>query len=243
MAEFYQRCFGQELPGIGCQRRAELKAFTPRSPGAGKKESGRFETMNSTVVLESPAQEKAPREAADIVAVKQLILRERSSRDLGLWEQMRDCFHEDSTVRLSWIDASGPEFVRRSQEMAERNVKATHRLGPILVTLAGDRAIAQLGAIIDIPGKVRSVAVVVSTHARFVFRTERRSDVWRISASMRSISATRLIRSSPAKWSPSTKRAKELSSVLSALEFLFDVGRLQAAYGPCRYDRPDWWVR
>jgi hypothetical protein len=137
--------------------------------------------MSSTVTLESPAQDKALREAADIAAVQQLILRERSSRDLGLWEQMRDCFHEDSMVRLSWIDASGPEFVRRSREMAERNVKATHRLGPILVTLAGDRAIAQLGAIIDIPGKVRSVAVVVSTHARFVFRAERRSGAWRIS--------------------------------------------------------------
>jgi SnoaL-like domain len=138
--------------------------------------------MSSTATLESPAQEKALREAADIVAVQQLILRERSSRDLGLWEQMHDCFHEDSVVRLSWIDASGPEFVRRSREMAERNVKATHRLGPILVTLAGDRAIAQLGAIIEIPGKVRSVAVVVSTHARFLFRAERRAGVWRISA-------------------------------------------------------------
>jgi hypothetical protein len=136
--------------------------------------------MSSTVVLESPAQDQALREAADIVAVEQLILRERSSRDLGLWEQMRDCFHEDSIVRLSWIDASGPEFVRRSQEMAERNVKATHRLGPILVTLAGNRAIAQLGAIIDVPGKVRSVAVVISCHARFVFRAERRSGEWRI---------------------------------------------------------------
>ena len=138
--------------------------------------------MTSTVALESPAQDKALREAADVVAIQQLILRERLSRDLGLWEQMRDCFHDDSVVRLSWIDASGPEFVRRSKEMAERNVKATHRLGPILVTLAGDRAIAQLGGIIDIPGKVRGVAVVISTHARFLFRTERREDVWRISA-------------------------------------------------------------
>ncbi len=137
--------------------------------------------MTSTVAPESPAQDKALREAGDIAAVQQLILRERLSRDLGLWEQMRDCFHEDSTVRLSWIDASGPEFVRRSKEMAERNVKATHRLGPILVTLAGDRAIAQLGAIIDVPGKVRGIAVIFSTHARFLFRAERRDGVWRIS--------------------------------------------------------------
>jgi hypothetical protein len=137
--------------------------------------------MTSTVALERPAQDQALREAADVVAIQQLILRERSSRDLGLWEQMGDCFHDDSMVRLSWIDASGPEFVRRSKEMAERNVKATHRLGPILVTLAGERAIAQLGAIIDIPSKVRGKAVVFSTHARFLFRAERREGVWRLS--------------------------------------------------------------
>ncbi len=34
---------------------------------------------------------KAVLEAADVSAVSQLILRERVSRDLGLWEQMRDC--------------------------------------------------------------------------------------------------------------------------------------------------------
>jgi len=33
---------------------------------------------------------KAVLEAADVSAVSQLILRERLSRDLGLWEQMRD---------------------------------------------------------------------------------------------------------------------------------------------------------
>jgi hypothetical protein len=70
---------------------------------------------------------QAVQDAADISAVSQLVLRERLSRDLGLWEQMRDCFHDDSVVRISWINASGPEFVRRSKEMAERNVKASHR--------------------------------------------------------------------------------------------------------------------
>ena len=137
--------------------------------------------MTSTVAFARSADDKAIGEAADISAIQQLILRERLSRDLGLWEQMRDCFHDDSVVRLSWIDASGPEFVRRSKEMAERNVKATHRLGPILVTPARGRAVAQLGAIIDVPGKVRGIAVVFSCHARFLFRAERRAGTWRIS--------------------------------------------------------------
>jgi len=120
-------------------------------------------------------------EAADVSAVTQLILRERLSRDLGLWEQMHDCFHDDSVVRISWINASGPEFVRRSKEMAERNVKASHRLGPILVTLAGDRAIAQLAAIIDIPFTLKGTEVMMSSYARFLFRAERREGVWRLS--------------------------------------------------------------
>jgi hypothetical protein len=41
---------------------------------------------------------KEVREAADVSAVTQLVLRERLSRDLGLWEQMRDCFHDASRV-------------------------------------------------------------------------------------------------------------------------------------------------
>jgi hypothetical protein len=120
-------------------------------------------------------------EAANVSTVSQLVLRERLSRDLGLWEQMRDCFHDDSVVRISWINASGPEFVRRSKEMAERNVKASHRLGPILVTLAGDRAIAQLAAIIDIPFTLKGIEVMMSSYARFLFRSERRESVWRLS--------------------------------------------------------------
>ena len=123
---------------------------------------------------------KEVRDAADVSTVTQLVLRERLSRDLGLWEQMRDCFHDDSVVRISWINASGPEFVRRSKEMAERNVKASHRLGPIFVTLAGDRAIAQLAAIIDIPFSLKGTDVLVSSHARFLFRAERREGVWRL---------------------------------------------------------------
>jgi hypothetical protein len=124
---------------------------------------------------------RAVLEAADVSAVSQLVLRERLSRDLGLWEQMRDCFHDDSVVRLSWINTSGPEFVRRSKEMADRNVRASHQLGPILVTLAGDRAIAQLAGIIEIPFTLKGIEVMMSSYARFLFRAERRERVWRLS--------------------------------------------------------------
>jgi hypothetical protein len=84
-------------------------------------------------------------------------------------------------VRISWIDASGPEYVRRSKEMAERNVRASHRLGPIFVTLAGDRAIAQFTGIIDIPFMLTGIEVTMSSQTRFLLRAERRAGAWRLS--------------------------------------------------------------
>jgi hypothetical protein len=52
---------------------------------------------------------------------------------------------------------------------------------PIFVTLAGDRAIAQLAAIIDIPLTLKGTEVMMSSHTRLLLRAERREGVWRLS--------------------------------------------------------------
>ncbi len=123
-----------------------------------------------------------PRQAAvDICAITQLVLSEREARDMGWWTRMADCFHAGSRVRLSWIDASGEDFVRGSIDMAARGMKAKHRVGPPVVRLNGDRAVASLAAIIDIPAVVKGVEVQLSSHARFLYRVERRAGRWRIS--------------------------------------------------------------
>ncbi len=123
---------------------------------------------------------KAVLDSADITSISQLILRERESRDLGHWEQMRECFWPDSVVRISWFRGNGPDFVTGSIDMARRGIPAKHRLGPVLVTLAGDRAIASLTAIIDLPVKLQGVEGTLSTHARFLYRAERRGERWGI---------------------------------------------------------------
>ncbi len=123
---------------------------------------------------------KAVLESADVSAISQLILRERESRDLGRWQQMRDCFWPDSLIRVSWFRGNGPDFVTGSIDMARRGVPAKHRLAPILVALSGDRAIASLSGIIDLPVKLKGIEATLSTHSRFIYRTERREDRWRI---------------------------------------------------------------
>ena len=119
-------------------------------------------------------------DCTDITLISQLILRERESRDLGNWDQMRDCFHPDSIVRISWFNGSGPDFVEGSIDMAKRGMLAKHRLAPILVNLAGDRAVASLSAIIDIPTVIDDVDLTLSAYTLLIYRAERRDNVWRI---------------------------------------------------------------
>ena len=120
------------------------------------------------------------RDSADITAISQLVLRERESRDMARWEVMRDCFHHDSIVKISWFDGSGPEFVEGSIDMARRGMYAKHRLGPVLVTLAGDRAMASLTGIIDIPRNIDGIDLVLTAYGRFIYRAEKREGIWRI---------------------------------------------------------------
>lgn len=131
-------------------------------------------------ISESTKLRRMVRKSADITTITQLILCERESRDLQRWETMRQCFWPDSVVRVSWFRGNGPDFVTGSMDMAKRGIPAKHRLAPILVRFAGDRAIASLTGIIDLPVKLKGVEATLSTHARFLYRAERRKSEWRI---------------------------------------------------------------
>jgi hypothetical protein len=122
---------------------------------------------------------QALRDAADVSAITQLVLKERESRDLGRWDDMRDCFHPDSQVRVSWFRGSGADFVRGSIDMAGRMVNR-HRLSPVRVALSGKRAVATLSAIVDVPVEQDKAEMNLSIYSRFVYRTENRENLWRI---------------------------------------------------------------
>lgn len=118
---------------------------------------------------------------ADISEITQLILRERESRDLARWKEMRECFHDDALIRISWITGNADEFVEGSIDMARRGVLAKHRLGPVLVRVHRDRAVATLSGAIDIPVKIGEVDAQLSSYARFMYPAERRAQRWKLS--------------------------------------------------------------
>jgi hypothetical protein len=118
----------------------------------------------------------------DIVAITQLVACERESRDMGFWNRMRDCFHPDAEVHLSWFKGSGHAFVAASKDMAARGMLAKHRLGPVLVTLNGERALATLSGVIDIPVVLEGKEFTLCAHSVFLYRSERRDGEWRLSS-------------------------------------------------------------
>ncbi|MDC0598306.1 nuclear transport factor 2 family protein [Gammaproteobacteria bacterium] len=121
-------------------------------------------------------------DAADTTAITQLIIRERESRDLCFWDRMLDCFHSDSRVNITWFQGTGPDFVEASKGMVERGMLAKHRLGPILVTLNTDRAVASLSAIIDVPTLIDDVELMLSAHCLMFYGVEKRANNWRIAS-------------------------------------------------------------
>jgi hypothetical protein len=117
-----------------------------------------------------------------VTEISQLVLSERQARDRAWWDQMRAAYATDSTVRLSWFTGSGPDFVAASQQMVARGDVATHRLGPPVVRLNGDRALVELPAVIEVRTTLGDVEVDVASHTRLCYRTERQAGRWLIVA-------------------------------------------------------------
>jgi hypothetical protein len=160
---------------------ARLPGLKPTGTQEPRKAAATKATETGAEAIMDAELPKEVLDSADISAITQLILRERESRDLGRWEQMRGCFWPDSLVRVSWFRGNGADFVAGSIDMARRKVFAKHRLAPILVKLAGNRAIASLTAIIDLPVTLKGVEFTLSTYSRFLYRAERREGRWGIS--------------------------------------------------------------
>ncbi len=117
---------------------------------------------------------------SDVTAVAQLILHERRARDRGWWDVMRECLAPDAAIRLSWFRGAGAAFVAASQEMAARGDAATHVLSPPVVDVVGDRATVEIGAAIHLRGDLAGVEVDLTSHARLLYRAERRAERWLI---------------------------------------------------------------
>lgn len=124
-----------------------------------------------------------------VSAVTQLVLAERQGRDRGWYDQMAECYAEDSVVAMSWFTGPGQEFVARSRHMSKSSDgwggQSGHRLAPPIVHLGTgaheDRAIAELALGIEFRIRARGVEADLTSYCRNQYRARRQEDgTWKL---------------------------------------------------------------
>src|ERR1700688_723801 len=59
-------------------------------------------------------------------------------RDLAEWDKLRELFHPDGTIEISWFEGLARDFVDGSIRMGESNVRTKHFISAPVVTFNGD---------------------------------------------------------------------------------------------------------
>jgi len=102
-------------------------------------------------------------------------------RDQGRWAELLDTFHPDGTIAVTWFKGAFPDFVEASKRAAAGSKSLSkHQIGWPLVTLRGDRAMAETSIAIHGRATLDSVLVDNVSYGRFLDRLERRAGRWRI---------------------------------------------------------------
>ncbi|PXX46383.1 SnoaL-like protein [Hungatella effluvii] len=116
-------------------------------------------------------------EVIDKHAVKEIVEYERFCRDQHLWEQMYDCYANDSSVNVSWYHGSGHGFVKASSKM---DVSAPHKLHNTMVWLYENKAIAITMASIQIRKQIENHTMDLTSYVRLLYKIKKAGGDWKI---------------------------------------------------------------
>jgi hypothetical protein len=120
-------------------------------------------------------------ELEDRAAIAALINDWTFHRDQGAWDELRDIFHPDGTISLSWYDGSYAGFVEASSAVAKRSPTRTkHMTGAPRIQLRGDRALAETNIVIMLRAPTPAGEIDTTSYARLYDQVERREGRWRI---------------------------------------------------------------
>ncbi|MBX7466661.1 nuclear transport factor 2 family protein [Streptomyces sp. NPDC002221] len=101
-------------------------------------------------------------------------------RDQGRWDRLRELFHPDARIEITWFEGAASDFVDASARMASTGLRSKHLITSPTVTFSADgtRAVSETNAVIVVENS--SLGLGCNGHNRFIDRLERRAGVWRI---------------------------------------------------------------
>lgn len=99
-------------------------------------------------------------------------------RDLAQWEGLRELFHDDGVIEITWFEGRFGDFVDASMRMGASSFKTKHLITSPVVMFNGDKAIAETNAMIV--GETIDLRIGCVNHNRFYDRLEKREGIWKI---------------------------------------------------------------
>lgn len=101
-------------------------------------------------------------------------------RDLGNWDRLRELFHPDGTIEITWFEGAFSDFVDGSMRMGASDARTKHLIGTPVVTFNSDatKAIVETNAMII--GENVKLNLGCIGHNRFYDRAEKRNGLWKL---------------------------------------------------------------
>ncbi|KRB62058.1 hypothetical protein ASE04_19445 [Rhizobium sp. Root708] len=99
-------------------------------------------------------------------------------RDLAQWDNLRQLFHDDGVIEVTWFEGRFDDFVDASMRMGASSFKNKHVITSPVITFNGGKAIAETNAMIV--GENIDLGIGCVNHNRFYDRIEKRQGVWKI---------------------------------------------------------------
>ena len=113
----------------------------------------------------------------DVLAITQNVAK-FAFRDQGLWDELRDLFHPNAAIAVTWYSGPIEGFIERSAKMAAANRSTTskHLIGASRVTIERSRALSDTDVTILARVKLGPIEADMTSYLRFFDRYERRDD-------------------------------------------------------------------
>jgi SnoaL-like domain len=117
-------------------------------------------------------------EAADRVAIRDLIESWAIWRDTGTWDRLRSVWHADGRMMATWFQGTADEFIAASKDSFARGVRSNHSLAGTTIEIAGHRAVAQTKMAILHRAPLEGVLCDFTCIGRFYDFFEKRDGRW-----------------------------------------------------------------
>ena len=141
-------------------------------------------TLRATAANEPLPKERSMTDADEWtsrVAITDVIMRERWSRETHHPDAAAACFHPDAWIEVSWFKGTAAEFVESGRQRRPREPVNFDSMSPPVIWLQKDRAIAETSCAVHTVLKLGDDDVINISYTRLLWRTQKVDRRWLIS--------------------------------------------------------------